>query len=93
MVDVFPEMLSLKGNDRSFPDSYIQEMTSGTNIRVPVSKELKDINLCPSKTIMSIVAARSGPTKKVPSSPYPPGVGSASPDPLACGLHLVRPLR
>jgi hypothetical protein len=55
-------------------------------------QELKDINLSLSKMIMSTVAARSGPTKKVPGLSYPSGIGSASPNPLGEGATLPDPL-
>jgi hypothetical protein len=56
---------------------------SGTNIRVPVGQELKDISLNPSKIVMSVVAAQSG--LGVSGSPDPSGIGSASPDPSGAG--------
>jgi hypothetical protein len=63
--------------------SYIY--VSGTNIRVPVGQELKDISLSSSKTVMSVVAAQSGPTEGVSGSPDPSGIGSMSPDPSGAG--------
>jgi hypothetical protein len=62
----------------------------GTNIRVPIRQELKDIDLSPSKTIASIAAASPTTTKRVsgllepssagPTSPDPPGEDSALPN-------------
>jgi hypothetical protein len=65
--------------------TWLSTTVSGTNIRVPVGQELKDTSLSPSKTIMSVVAAQSGPTERVSGSPDPSGVGSASPDPSGAG--------
>jgi hypothetical protein len=61
---------------------------SGTNIRVPIRQELKDINLSPSETIMSIVVALFGPTESVSGSSNPLDKGFASPDPSDVGPAL-----
>jgi hypothetical protein len=63
----------------------------GINIRVLIRQELKDVNLSPSEIIMSVVAARSGPTKGVSGSPDPSGAGSASPDPSGAGPASPNP--
>jgi hypothetical protein len=50
---------------------------SGTNIKVPVGQELKDTSLSPSKTVLGVLAAQSGPTEEVFGSLDPSGIGSA----------------
>jgi hypothetical protein len=61
--------------------SQARGLLSGTNIRVPIRQELKDIDLSPSKTIASIAAASPTATKRVSSSLDPSGAGPTSPDP------------
>jgi hypothetical protein len=64
----------------------------GANIRVLIRQELKYINLSPSGIIVSVVAARFGPTEGVSGSLDPSGAGPASPDPSGAGPASPDPL-
>jgi hypothetical protein len=44
-------------------------LLTGTNIRVPIRQELKDINLSLSRTIMSVVTAQRRPTPQAQDPP------------------------
>jgi hypothetical protein len=41
---------------------------SGTNVRVLVGQGLKAVSLSPSRTVMGVLAAQSGPAEEVSSS-------------------------